>query len=97
MSRGKLESVQCLKDLCVTTSSKLKFSQHYKYATGTRMLGFINRNVLFKNINKILPLCISLVRPHLEFAVQFLLPHLVKNIANLETGQCSATKMIPSL
>ena len=48
------------------------------------MLGFINRNFSFKNKDVILPLYISLVRPHLEYAVQFWSPHHTKDIAKLE-------------
>ncbi len=99
MNGTKLESVQCVKDLGVSVASSLKFSQQCKDAAGkaNRMLGFINRNFSFKNKDVILPLFISLVRPHLEYAVQFWMPHHPKNIANLDAVQQRATKMITSL
>jgi hypothetical protein len=99
MSGVKLESVHCIKDLGVTIASSLKFSQQCKDAAGkaNRMLGFINRSFSFKNKDVILPLYISLVRPHLEYAVQFWSPHHAKDIAKLEAVQRRATKMITSL
>ncbi len=68
MNDTKLESVQCVKDLGVTVASTLKFSQQCKDAAGkvNRMLSFINRNFSFKNKDIIVPLYISLVKPHLE-------------------------------
>ncbi len=71
MNGVKLDSVQCVTDLGVSIASSLKFSRHCKDAAGkaNRMLGFINRNFSFKNKDIILPLYISLVRPHLEYAV----------------------------
>ncbi len=77
MGGVKLESVHCVKDLGVTITSNLKFSQHCKDAASkaNRMLGFINRNFSFKNKEIILPMYISLVRPHLEYADQFWSPH----------------------
>ncbi len=71
MGGAKLESVHCVKDLGVTITLNLKFSQHCKEAVckPNKMLGFINRNFSFKNKDIILPMYISLVRPHLEYAV----------------------------
>ncbi len=73
MNGTELESVQCVKDLGVRIASSLKFSQQCKAATGktNRILGLINRNFAFKNKDVILPLYLSLIRPHLEYAVQF--------------------------
>ncbi len=83
MNATKLESVQCVKDLDVTIASSLKFSQQCKDAAekAIRMLGFINRNFSFTNKDAVLPLYISLVRPHLEYAVQFWASHHAKDIA----------------
>ncbi len=99
MNGTKLESVQCVKDLGITVASTLKFSQKCKDAAGkaNRMLGFLNRDFSFKNKHVILPLYISLVRPHLGYAVQFWAPHHAKNKVKLEVVQRRATKMITSL
>ncbi len=50
MSNEKVESVHCVKDLVVTITSNLKFSQQCKEAAGeaNRMLAFIKRNFLLK-------------------------------------------------
>ncbi len=94
-----LESLHCVKDFGVTIPSNLKFSQHCKEAAckANRVLGFININFSFKTKDTILPMYISLVRPHLEYAMQFWSPHHAKDIAKLEAVQRRATKMIPSL
>ncbi len=78
MNGTKLKSVQCVKDLGVRIASSLKYSQQCKDAAN-RMVGFINENSSFKNI--------SLVRPHLEYAVQFRTHHHAKDIAKLEGVQ----------
>ncbi len=71
MNVTRLESVQWVKDLSVSVTSSLKFCQQCKDAAGkaNRMLGFINRNISFETKDIILPLYISLVRPHLEYTV----------------------------
>ncbi len=99
MNGVKLDSVQCVKDLGVSIASNLQFSQQCKDAMSKadRMLGFINSNFSFNNKDIIRPLYISLVRPHLEYAVQFWSPHHTKNIAKLAAVQRRATKMITSI
>ncbi len=99
MNGTKLESVQYVKDLGVKIAFNLKFSQQCKDAAGEayRMLDFINRNFSFKTKDVILSLCISLVKPHLEYTVQFWAPHHAKDIAKLEAVQRRAAKMITSL
>ncbi len=71
MNGVQIDSAQCVKDLGVSIASNLEFSQQCKDAASkaNRMLGFINRNFSFKNEAIILPLYISLVRPHLEYAL----------------------------
>ncbi len=85
MNGVKLDSVQCVRDLGVSIASNLKFSQQCKDAASkpNRMLGFINRNFSIKNKDTILPLYIDLVRPRLEYAVQFWSRHHTKDIAKL--------------
>ncbi len=94
MNGTKLESVQCVKDLGVSVASSLKFSQQCKDAAGkaNRMLGFINGNISFKTKDLILTLYSSLLRSHLEYAVQFRSPHHAKDIAKLEAVQRRAYK-----
>ena len=50
-----------------------------------------------KTKNCILPLFKSLVRPHLEHAVQFWSPHLRRDIDKMEKIERKATKMIPEI
>ncbi len=73
MNGTKFESIQCVKELGDSVTSSFKFSQQCKDAAGkaNRMLGFINRYISFKTKDLILPLYISVVRSHLEYAVQF--------------------------
>ncbi len=99
MNGVKLDSVQRVKDFIFSNALNLKFSRQCEEATGqvNIMLGFISRNFSLKNEDIILSLYISLVRPHLEYAVQFLSPHHTKYIAKLEAVQQRATKMIKSL
>ena len=63
----------------------------------TELLGFIARNFRYKNKELILPLYKSLVRLHLEHAVQFWCPYLRQDIDKIEKIQRRAKKMIPEI
>ncbi len=62
----KLKSVRCAKAQGVKIATNLKFSQQCNDAANkaNRMLGFIKRNVSFKNKDVIPSLFSSLVRSH---------------------------------
>ena len=87
------------KDLGIIIDNKLKFSKQCVEASkkANRMLGFISRTFDYKSEDIILPLYKSLVRPHLEYAVQCWSPYYIKDIAVLERVQRRATKLIPSI
>ena len=96
---GCLEKTETEKDLGVVISSDLKFSKQCIEAEkkAQRILGYIKRQFGFRNKEIVLSLYNSLVRPHLEYAVQFWSPSLRKDVARLERVQARATKLIPSL
>lgn len=87
------------KDLGVYVSDDFKVSTQCKEAVNkaNRVLSYIKRH--FRNRTKeiILPLYNSLVRPHLEYAVQFWCPYLRKDIELLEAVQARATKLVSSI
>ena len=86
-------------DLGITISNGFKFSRHYSAMVkkANQMLGFIRASISSRNRAVILPLYKSLVRPHLEYAVQFWSPHFRKDINNIEKVQRRATKLIDTL
>ena len=94
-----LESTASERDLGVTITSDLKFSKQCIEAEkkAQRMLGYIKRQFGYRNKEIVLCLYNSLVRPHLEYAVQFWSPSLRKDITRLERVQARATKLIPSI
>ena len=94
-----LECTDTEKDLGVTITSDLKFSKQCIEAEkqAQRMLGYIKRQFGYRNKEIVLCLYNSLVRPHLEYAVQFWSPSLRKDIIRLERVQARATKLIPSI
>src|SRR5215813_11252394 len=86
-------------DLGITICNDFKFSSHCSAMVkkANRMLGFIKSSISSRNKNVILPLYKSLVRPHLEYAVQFWSPHYRNDINCIEKVQRRATKMIESM
>ena len=62
-----------------------------------RILGFISRTVTNRTSEVILRLYLALVRPHLDYAVQFWSPYYRMDIDRLESIQRRMTKMINGL
>eukprot|EP00061_Rhincodon_typus_P014905 g42279.t1 len=61
------------------------------------LLAFIGRGIEFKSREAKLQLYKTLVRPHLEYCVQFWSPHYRKDVEALETVQRRFTRMLPGL
>lgn len=87
------------KDLGITISNDLKFSDqcNIAYNKANKILGMVSRNFSYKTKETVKLLYTSMVRPHLEYAVQFWSPHYQKDIEKLERVQHRATKMIPEI
>ena len=87
------------KDLGVIVRSDLKCGTQCSAASrkANTILGFIARNFDCKTPEVITRLYTSLVRPHLEYAVQFWSPYYVKDVNKLESVQRRATKLIPGM
>ena len=99
MNGQQLNAVNKEKDLGIIISSDLKPSQHCSEVakTANKLVGFIGRAFENKSEKVILKLYNSLVRPHLEYCVQFWSPYYRKDIEKLERVQRKITKMIPRL
>ena len=61
------------------------------------MLGFIGQNIEYRSWDVLLKLYKTLVRPHLEYCVQFWSPYYRKDIIKLERVQKIFTRMLPGL
>ena len=81
-SNQQLPTTDQQRDLGIITTKNLKWQKQTEKSCkiANRVLGFIARNFRYKNKQLILPLYKSLVRPHLEHAVQFWSPHLRRDI-----------------
>ena len=86
--------------VCPTTITRdLKWQKQAEKSckTANRVLGFIARDFNYKSTELMLPFYKSIVRPHLEYAVQFWSPHLRRDIDKMKRVQRKATQMIPEI
>lgn len=99
LRKTSIKSVEKQRDLGVIISHDLKSKSQVIEAAkkANRMLGMINRSIKYKCKDNIIPLYNSLVRPHLEYCVQFWSPLYNYDRQKLEKIQKRATKMIPEV
>ena len=99
MSNQQLPTTDQQKGLGIIITKDLKWQKQTEKSckTANRVLRFIAGNFWYKNTKLIYPLYKSLVHPHLEHAVQFRSPHLMRDIDKMENIQRRATKMIPEI
>ena len=72
-----------------TISANMKASEQCGIAAakGNQILGFIRRNIVYKEKELIIPLYKTIVRPHLEYCIQAWRPYRKKDIDMLERVQ----------
>jgi len=96
---NRLENSVEERDLGVIINQNLKSDSQVNQVAvkAHRILGMIYRTIENKTKDIILPLYLSLVRPHLEYCVQAWSPHYYKDINKIEKVQKRAVNMIKDI
>ncbi|XP_051873382.1 RNA-directed DNA polymerase from mobile element jockey isoform X2 [Pristis pectinata] len=95
----KIDSAVVQRDLGVLVQDTLKVNHQVGSVVkkANAMLAFISRGIVYKSKDVLMRLYAALVRPHLEYCVQFWAPHLRKDVLTLERVQRRFTRMIPGM
>ena len=99
ISRLMLKRSECERDLGIQVSSDLRPRKQYIEARNRAngLLGFIARSIKSRSAEVILKLYLALVKPHLDYAIQFWSPYYRMDIISLESVQRRMTKMIEGI
>ena len=94
-----LNTTNAERDLGVVFTNDLKWKEQVATVSNkaNRALGLVKKTFKYKNQDIIKRLYVSLVRPHLEYAVQVWHPYLKSDISSIERVQRRATKLVGQL
>ncbi|XP_062894859.1 uncharacterized protein LOC134341044 [Mobula hypostoma] len=99
LNGGRLGKGEVQRDLGVIVHQSLKVGMQVQQVVkkANAMLAFIARGFEYRSREVLLQLYKALVRPHLEYCVQFWSPNLRKNILAIEGVQRRFTRLIPGM